>query len=525
MPINGVMHRRPGLFFALLALLCLAPTASAFADTSDLKASIDGRPDPVAAGQYVSYAISVTNNGPDAAGSLVADVKVPPRTQYVPGDSRCSLAAGHVKCADAALASGATDNFEVVLRLTDFSAKHPFTTTVIASSASTDPNPADNTASDVVHVLSTSHDHHITVSKSEAEWDFDAGQTSTVTLSCPNPGDIMLDGSVKVLTVDQGTGTLRSLVVTERRAVGDGYAFTATNDALGRAQTKVFGTCISKTTQGAGSPSHTHQVVAEAPQTVTVNGAPVGHTNIKVACNSADDVFAAAPGFVLSNGAAAELVSSKWGLDANGEPAWDFGFDVTAPGDITASIRCVHRYLTTTQNHTHELWLSQVDKVFSVPANAPAAGDFSVSCSDEAKGIVAGYELPFGIHDMGHDPQPKTRVWKLLNDSGGPLDAHLYLLCVGDRTGTDPPPPAAARSVAPSASRTGSTLRVVLGCPPNGCSGTLTIAGQTQTFASHTARSTQRIKLTGKYRHAKRLTAVVRDWRGKVVRRSKIRVR
>jgi uncharacterized repeat protein (TIGR01451 family) len=533
----------------LAAALCLLGAAPALANTSDLAVTNSGSPDPVAAGQYVSYGIGVTNNGPDSASGVTVTDPLPPRTQYVPGDSRCSLSGSTVSCDGGTLPSGGNEVFEIVLRLTDFSQHVPIHNTVSVTSASTDPNLSDNSATFTSHVFNTSHDHHITVSKAEQEVDFNAGQTQTVQLACPDPSDIMLDGSLEVLHVDQDTGTLRDVVVTESKAVGDGYEFTATNFATGRAQTKAFGTCISKTTQGGGSPSHTHDVVVEAPQTVTIPVTAGNHYNVKVPCNSPDFVTAASPGFEWGGGAQGELTYSVAGYDSGGAPAWDFGFDATISGTVTASIRCLHRYVTTVLGHTHELWLSHVDQTFVVHPNAPAGDVYNLDCSDEAKGIVAGFDLPFGVHSMGNDPQPKRRSFHLLNDTGSDLTVHLYLLCVGDRTGTDPPPPkgpAAVRTVA-TPSPSGATVPVGVTCPAGGCSGTVTllapgggsraVAASARVIGSATflrrARGhvDARVSIAKAYRGAIRsgrlrsLTAVVRKIDGKIVKRFRLRLR
>jgi len=521
----------------LVALLSLAGSASAMANTSDLSITNSGSPDPVAAGQYVSYTLSVTNNGPDPASGVTVTMPLPPRTMYIPGDSQCAQSGSNVVCNLPDLPNGGNATAEIVLRLTDFGQHVPIHDTATVSSSSSDPTSSNDSATFLTHVFNNSHDHHITVSKAEQFIDFNPGETKTATIACPNASDIMLDGSLRVDNVDQDTGTLRSVVVSEQRAVGNGYEFTATNEATGRAQGHLFGTCISKTTQGGGAPSHTHDVTTEPDQTVTVNAPTAGHYNVKVPCNTPNFVVAAAPGFIFGGGAVGELTYSVAGYDNAGKPAWDFGFDVTTPGTITASIKCLDRYVTTVQGHTHELWLSHIDKTFVVQPNAPAADVYNLDCSDEAKGIVAGYDLPFGVHMVGHEPQPKRRSFHLLNDTNAPLTVHLYLLCVGDRTGTDPPPPAAPRAISSTAHVSGSSVGVGVTCPTGGCSGTITLTSKSRTVGTTLFRTNQRgvnsvkIAVAKRYRGAvksgklKTVTAVVRNLDGKVVKKVKIRLK
>jgi hypothetical protein len=359
----------------------------------------------------------------------------------------------------------------------------------------------------------------------------------------------MTDGSFRIDNVDQDTGTLRSVMVLEQYAEGDGYRFTAVNYASGRAQGKLFGTCISKYTQEAGSPSHKHQVVVEAPQTVTINPVAAGHQNVKVACNSPNFVAVGSPGFDMT-GAEGQLTYSWPGYDGSGAPAWDFGFEVTQAGQITFSIRCIRRYMTTVLGHTHELWLSHPDKHVNVPPNAPAAGQYDIDCSDEAKGIVAGYKLPFGVWMIGHDPQPKRRSFKLLNETSSTQDVHLTLLCVGDRSGTDPPPPAQPNDVASVANPTpsGATIPLALSCPAGGCGGTVELlststgsravaSAKAKVIGSATFKSNRKgkvvakVKILARYRKAvasgkiRKVTAVVRQNDGRVAKRQSVRLK
>jgi hypothetical protein len=476
---------------------------------------------------------------------------LPAGTQFVQATAGCSYTAGppkKVTCPIGTMASGGNSVREIVLRLTNFSFHGTFNNPVSVTSTSTDPVSSNDSAYDVTHVYNNSHDHHLTVSKAEQHVDFEPGQVRNVVLDCPKPGDIMLDGSFRIDNVDQDTGTLRSVSILQQSALGDSYEFTAVNYASGRAQAKVFGTCISKDTEEAGAPSHSHQVRVEAPQTVTVNPSGAGHIDVKVPCNSPAYVEPAAPGYSVT-GAEGYLTYSMPGYDGGGNPAWDFGFEVTQAGQITFSIRCVRRYLGTTNGHSHELWLSHTDKYVNVPPNAPAAGQYDIDCSDEAKGIVAGYDLPFGTYMIGHDPQPKRRSFKILNETSLTQSVHLYLLCVGDRTGTDPPPPAEPEAVTPVATpaKSGATIPVSMTCPVGGCggsvellaaaSGSRAVAAKARVIGRATFKSNRVGRVVAKvtifraYRNAvrsgkiRRVTAVVRKNNGKVATRQSIRLK
>lgn len=541
---------------AIAASLIAAPSAPA-ASGPDLKTTVDASPNPVAAGQYVTASIGVTNVGDQTARNVVVKNFLPAATQFVPSDSRCSLVGNEVRCPIGDLVAGGNDNVEVILRLTNFSFGGTFQDFVTAHTSDTDADPSNDGSHANIKVYNNSHDHHVTVSKAEEFFSLPAGSgIQTFTLSCPRPGDIMTDGSVRVDNVDQGTGTLKDVSVLESYAEGDGYRFTLVNYAGGQAQGHLFGTCVPGTTEGANADNqggwHTHSVRVGAPRTVTETFAAGEHRSVKVSCAPGTGEFVAvvAPGYDVY-GAEGYLTSSMPGFDGAGKPAWDFGFTATQAGDVTFSIRCLDRNLSryAGDDHDHELWLSRPDKTFTVAPNAPSAGTYDIDCSDEAKGIVAGWDFEDGLYMVGHDPQPKRRSFKLLNWSDGDRRARVVLFCLGDRSGTDPPPPVAPTDVAPvaRASGSGAAVRVRLSCPASGCGGTVELVaspsgtravasarrviGRGVFKATGKGRTTARVKIAKRYRAAVRsgkirsVTAVVRRDDGRVAKRSPLRLK
>lgn len=347
-------------------------------------------------GDVVTYTMTVTNDGPGTARDVVVSDTMPGGVTYVDSDPAaptCDFSGGTVSCDLGNLASGATR-----------------TITVRAS----------------VDALSYADDHRhlMPVEKVEQQVDLEAGQVRTVTLSCPTPGEVMADGSVRVDAVDQGTGTLGSVETRRQRSTAPGtYEFTVANNAGGRAQAKVFGTCIPSVTQPEAG--HTHRVLVSDPVTVTET-LPQGRSDIEVPCGPGS--VAIAPGIDASGGEARLVVSEPSG---NGRR-----FTVDAPVDATTvelSVRCMAIRLDTADGHTHDLALREVHRTVTVPANSTVSE--SVICGDLEKGIVASYDIPAGMLLAGHDPQPKSRVFKLVNTTNAPLDATIDLMCMGDRTG------------------------------------------------------------------------------------------
>lgn len=546
------MHRRPGILAALVAALCLAAPAAALAAGPDLKTSVSGSPNPVAAGQYVSLKIITDNIGDQTAQDVVVKAFLPAKTMYIPGDSECQKVGNEVHCDAGDIPAGGNHVNEVVLRLIDFSQAGIMQAFVTAHQSSIDANNANDGSHTNLSVYNHSHDHQLGgVQKKEEH--ISAPAFSGIVerkLNC-DPGYVAVDGGFRLDNVDQGTGTARDVSVLGSYADGDGWTVKIVNYATGQAQGKIFGVCLPKTTQGANAdnsgPHHTHNVQLGAPKTETQTVVAGQHYNVKVSCDAGpnDYVVAVAPGYGVS-GAEGFLNYSMPGYDANGRPAWDFGFNATQSGDVEFSIRCLDRWLSTSVSHSHELWFSHVDNWFDIEPNSPY-GTYRLTCSDEAKGIVGGWDFEDGLYPMGSDPQPKSRDFRILNDSNSTRKAHLFLLCLGDRSGTDPPPPVAPSSVSKTAVSKGTRLAVTVSCPASGCGGTIElrttgsatravaaaagkVIGRT-TFKGDNGRVKVRVPIAKRYRGAiasgqiRSVTAVVRKHNGKVAKRVKLSVK
>ena len=91
----------------------------------------------------------------------------------------------------------------------------------------------------------------LNVSKVEQQVSMPAGTTHHGTITCDTPGGLMVDGSFRVDSVDQGTGDLASVDVRRLQSSGaSSYEYTLKNNATGQAQAKIFGVCVSPQTTG-----------------------------------------------------------------------------------------------------------------------------------------------------------------------------------------------------------------------------------------------------------------------------------
>jgi uncharacterized repeat protein (TIGR01451 family)/fimbrial isopeptide formation D2 family protein len=350
-------------------------------------------------GDTVTYTLVARNDGPSTAQSVTLTDPVPANLTFVsvaPGAPTCTQAAGTVSCSFGALAPGAER-----------------TVTVKATVNGGAPVPATDT-----------HDHQLDVAKSEEYVSLQAGETRTQDLTCAG-GATMTDGSVEVMSVDQGHGTKADVVVGQASSTGLGtYRFVVTNGTDGQAQVKLFGTCLaSSTTTVAG---HAHGITVGTLQTLGTGALAVGRHSFTLPI--ASGTRAVAPGIQVLSGQA-RLVAAE--PVAGG---WKFTVEVTSPAEATLSIRALQNRtaLGGSPSHLHALDLQHVTRTISL---APGESVERVSCPTGYKGITASYDLPVGVLLLGHEPQPVNRDFRLLNTTGGNVDVLLDLECIAVRTG------------------------------------------------------------------------------------------
>lgn len=134
---------------------------------SNLALTATAEPDPIAAGTTLSYQLSVSNTGPDAATDTVLTLDLPDSlwltrigtlifadgfesgdlTAWTPvatGPAGCSQVGAVVQCALGSVANGATTSRTLEVTVPE-TAQGTLPTTVSVSSAVTDSNPANNT--------------------------------------------------------------------------------------------------------------------------------------------------------------------------------------------------------------------------------------------------------------------------------------------------------------------------------------------------------------------------------------------
>src|SRR5262249_40889208 len=118
----------------------------ATAPTADVAVALSAAPDPVAAGQDLTYTITAKNNGPSPATNVVlTDFPLPPNVQFVStsagtfdaANNRVVVTLGNLPVGDSATVT-------IVVRPTNAAIGTTLTNTVAVTAAETDPNPSNN---------------------------------------------------------------------------------------------------------------------------------------------------------------------------------------------------------------------------------------------------------------------------------------------------------------------------------------------------------------------------------------------
>ena len=378
--------------YLLPASACL-PTAPTIGPSppanAELHISKSANVAAVQAGQDVTYTLTAANHGAGAAENVVVSDTLPATMTFVSASPGCEDAALTVTCTAATVAPGASTSFTIVARA--------------------EPVPASTSL--------TSTSDQLTVVKAEQYMTAQAGQTVATDLSCGS-GMFATDASVEVVHVDQGTGTLEDVHVSDLQQLADGsYEAVLANASSGQAQAELFATCMSDATQ-QGFPlvvsdeQSQSQALAPGTQTVALRCGP-GRTPV-------------APSFAVTSGQAVLLDSTPVSGDER-----DLSFNVASGGaNVTSGIRCLENATAPHNGSTEQLGFSQV----SAPVTVPAGQEISaqLACGDLQKGIVGGWSLAPGLDAMGNEPQPKIRLFWLDNPSAAAQTGSLSLLCVDE---------------------------------------------------------------------------------------------
>lgn len=366
-------------------------------------------------GDLVTYTLLVENLGDSAATGVVVTDALPPGVTFDSASAPCTQSGGTITCSIGDLAGHASASLWIK---------------VVANPVAGAGSPSHPQA-----------DHWLTPYKAEAQVDLEPGQQRSVTLSCA-AGDTLADGQFRLDHVDQNTGTIADDVhVLSSQLDGAGvgtWKGVIRNDATGRAQAKAFIVCLPAQTEAADrqtgyNDSHRHPILVDATPVTATAAYPAGRSSTTLSCPAG--TIPIAPGFSAVGGGVT-LAGSEY--DEAHPRDWTFTLEASAAATATLSLRCLRTTTGPVYGHTHELRFVHLVQTVTVPGHtAPEGQEYQVICPDDAKGIVATWNVPPGVRHFGNDPRLKERAFRLFNDTGVDRTATVDLLCLRDRTSTE----------------------------------------------------------------------------------------
>jgi uncharacterized repeat protein (TIGR01451 family) len=170
-----------------------SPQTAYVVPQADLASTNSDSPDPVNSGANITYAQTVTNNGPDAATNVSITQLLPASVGFVsfnaPAGFSCTTpalgASGAITCTTASLANGATANFTLVVKALALSGT--VTLTLSPTSAAQDPVFA-GTASTAITTINTPPSADLSLLKTTGSTRAVNGTTIVYTLTVSNAG-------------------------------------------------------------------------------------------------------------------------------------------------------------------------------------------------------------------------------------------------------------------------------------------------------------------------------------------------
>ncbi len=268
---------------------------------ADLSLTKTDSPDPVVPGNTITYTITATNAGPDAAvNATMTDtfsLGFTVESATGPAGWTCTIftmtGQSTVSCANPSFAPGSAV-FTIVVR-TPTTATGTITNTATITSNTSDPNAANNSATATTAVTATAN---LSITKTDAPDPVLAGGNITYTLTAGNAGPSAATSTAVTDTLPAGT-TFVSLAspagwACTTPAVGAGGVVSCTNPSFASAGNAVFtlvvqvasgtamGTVISNTAAISSTASDPVMGNNTATATTTVN-APVVITGTKTA--------------------------------------------------------------------------------------------------------------------------------------------------------------------------------------------------------------------------------------------------
>lgn len=329
-------------------------------------------------GATVTYTLSVTNNGPSDAASVLLDDPTPTGLAFVSADAPC---AGGFPCNLGTVADGATVNINVTFQVPPaYAAPDPIINNATVSTTTDDPDPGNDAASDATPLAPPEAD--LAVSKSVDD-------------AMPLVGD---DVTFTVTIVNNGPSQATGVVVND--LLPGGYAFVSATPSTGS-----YNSGTGVWTVGTMNPSVPETLTITA--TVQASGATL---NTATVSGDEDDP---------------EPGNDSDSADTDPVPSADVSVTKTDGGATVIPGEDVTYTLVVTNNG-----LSQADNVMLddptpaglafASADAPCGGGFPCALGNLADGDSASVDVTFSVPSGYTAPDPISNTATVSADTNDP---------------------------------------------------------------------------------------------------------
>jgi uncharacterized repeat protein (TIGR01451 family) len=197
-------------FSTVLATMSAAPSATLEDITLgvaavDLAVTKTDSPDPVVAGNQLTYTVEVTNDGPVTAAGVILTDTLPSGVTFnssLLSQGSCTLSVGTLTCNLGSLSSGATATLTIVVTVDPATPSGTILTNrADVASATPDRDPSNNSDSENTTVVAEAD---LSITKTDAPDPLSAGATLTYMLAVANAGPSTATGVVVTDTLPAG---------------------------------------------------------------------------------------------------------------------------------------------------------------------------------------------------------------------------------------------------------------------------------------------------------------------------------
>jgi uncharacterized repeat protein (TIGR01451 family) len=260
-------------------------TTVGLSTTADLSITNTASPNPVIAGNNITYTVVVANNGAAAASTVAFSEAIPANTTFVsvtPSPATgwtCSVVSGTLTCSNPTVAAGASTSFAVVVTVASGTASGIVVTdTANVSSTTTDPNPNNNTAT-ATDVVATAGQSDLSVTSTETPNPVTDGNNITYTQTVTNNGPAASGTATFTDVIPTGTSFVSFTVPT-----GWSCGTLPTVGSSGGTITCTISSLPVNTVTPVSFPLVVKASLGDTPGTTITNTA-----NINVPCSSSSD--------------------------------------------------------------------------------------------------------------------------------------------------------------------------------------------------------------------------------------------